>query len=192
MGHLFRRRLHVRIAHSRHLLAARPGVDPMGSVETGAVDHGRVVDHGVVDIGVVDDRPVHMQHCGVVGKAPAFPTAAKEADATIAIAIVHTAVEANVGAPITNMPKVGAAAPSPIAGGPQKSWTWRQNPGSGNPEVARIPVRPVARRPQIPVPRTNRLRVNRQHGGSNVHGNEDAGKRRRWHDRYQQCEEQSS
>ena len=78
MGHLFRRRLHMRFAHSRHLLAVRPGIYPMGSVETGAVDHRRVVDHRVVNIGVVNDRPVHVQHCGVVGKVSALPTAAIE------------------------------------------------------------------------------------------------------------------
>jgi hypothetical protein len=48
-----------------------------------------------VDVGVVDDGRVHSHHCGVIRELAAPPHAAREADAHVAEAVIHSAVVAN-------------------------------------------------------------------------------------------------
>src|SRR5271169_3497975 len=65
--------------------------------------HVRLVadDDGSVDIDVGDVDRVHMHHGGVVVERASAPFSATKTDAAVAEAIVHSAVEADVRAPIT-------------------------------------------------------------------------------------------
>jgi len=75
-----------------------------------------VFDHGaVINVNVGDG---HIAYRAVVEKVTASPFAAEEADSDVAEAVIHSAVETNMRSPITGMPEIGAAIPSPITRGP--------------------------------------------------------------------------
>jgi hypothetical protein len=93
-----------------------------------------------VNVGRVDDGLIHVHDCGVIGKGVAAPLAAGKADASVAAAVVHAAVVADVAAPITVMKPVVAAGPAPVVGGPQRALIGSRNPGAGHPEVVSIVV----------------------------------------------------
>jgi hypothetical protein len=82
------------------------------------VDDGRSVDDRLIAVDVVE-AAADMQNRSVVEEASATPVAAGEADAHVAKAIVHTAVVANVRAPVAIMEDVRAAFISPVRRGPQ-------------------------------------------------------------------------
>jgi putative CocE/NonD family hydrolase len=157
------------------------------AVDRGVVDRG-VVDHRVVDVGVVDHGGVHAHHGRVVGEYPAPPLAADEADAAVAEAVVHAAVEADVRAPVAGMKQVHAADEAPVSRGPQHAHSRGRDPGAGHPVVPAVPG-PVTGRPQPALLGTGRLlilgqrrwRLARLHlgidGGLRVAGGR---RRRRW------------
>src|SRR6202789_1903454 len=185
MGHLLRRRLHMLLPHRRLFLAIGSGVDPVRTIKAGPVHHGCIVNHRIVDIRVVNDSGVHMHHRGVIGEMSTFPASAVEARTAVAVAIVHPAVKADVGSPVSAVPRVKAATPTPIPRSPKKSRPGSKHPRSGNPEVAGLAVRPVSRSPEISIPGANRLCIHRKDGRSDRNGNKYARKRRSWHNRNQ-------
>jgi hypothetical protein len=183
--HLLRRRLQALLAHGRLLLAVRPGVDAVRPIKACPIDHRRIVDNRSIDIRVVDNGGVHMHHRGVIGEMSAFPASAVETRTAVAIAIVHSTVEADVGSPVPGVPQVNAATPTPIPRGPKNSRPGSHDPGSRNPEVALFAISPVSRSPKVSITGANRLRVYRQDGRSDRYGNKHARKRRSWHYRHQ-------
>jgi hypothetical protein len=79
-------------------------------------------------VAVVDDSPVvyvrdvdaaHIHGRAVIEVRTTAPVTTLESNTTIPEAVIHTAVEADMRAPITAVPGVDTAAPTPVAGRPQ-------------------------------------------------------------------------
>ena len=87
---------------------------------TAAIGDAVVVDDGVslhnrpVNVGGVNDGHIDARDRGVIGKLVAAPLAAGEADAPVAVAVVHAAIVAHVAAPVAAMEPVVAAVPAPV------------------------------------------------------------------------------
>ena len=82
---------------------------------------GRVVDYDgfiFVDIGNV---AAHIHHCGVVKKCAAAPFAAAESHAAESKAVVHAAIVANLGCPVTLIKLKEAICPTPVARSPEQT-----------------------------------------------------------------------
>ena len=90
------------------------------AVVADAVNVGIVVDHGRV-IGVVDFGDVHVIHPGIVEKAIVIPAPAFVTETAVTEAVIYAAVKADVRTPISAVPEVSAASPTPITGSPQES-----------------------------------------------------------------------
>src|SRR6185437_3440061 len=153
-------RLKVTLVLSRELPRVGVGDDnAVATVEahvTEVVDHhGPVVDVRHVDVGNVRD-------CAVVHHMAAAPESACVTNTGVAKPVVHTAIEADVRAPVTGMPEIGSASPAPVAGGPQKTGTRREYPGSGHPVVTIITPSPVSGCPDVVGARRSRLHIDRQ------------------------------
>ena len=106
-----------------HRLFGRRGLVP-DPARTAIIGNVVVVDDGVilynrpVNVSGVDDVFVHTHHRGVIGKGAAAPFAARETDPPVAEAVVHTAIVANVLAPIAVMKPIPAVVPAPVGGCP--------------------------------------------------------------------------
>jgi hypothetical protein len=143
------------------------------------VDDCRVVDDGGVDIDIGDDGLIHVDDRGVIGKGVSTPFAACKADAHVAEAIIHAAVVADVGAPVTIVKSIVAAFPAPVGGRPQRPLIGSGHPGSGNPEVAVITPGPIAGSPHQVGFRADRLFIDRQHRRRNPDTDTDGDLRER-------------
>jgi hypothetical protein len=119
-----------------------------------------VVDYGLV-VNIVNVRDVHVIHRAVVVENSVIPISASIADTTIAEAVVDATVEADMRTPVAIIPGVGVAAPTPITRGPEEANFGSHHPRTRHPEVAFIPVSPVAGRPQITVGGGHGLHVHR-------------------------------
>src|SRR4029077_7817775 len=98
-------------------------------------DAGLVVHHDCtinIDVGYVDG--IHAHDGSVVEESSAAPLPPEEADAAITEAVVNATVKTDVRAPVTGMPEVKAAAPSPVARSPQHADRC-DHPGTGHPVV---------------------------------------------------------
>jgi hypothetical protein len=140
---------------------SRLSLDSSRSIEADMIimNHCLIVDHCPVNVGVVDRRRIHSPDGGIIVKGAPFPSAAVEARSIIAKAIVDSAIESDVGTPITAMPPVVAAGITPVTRSPKVFSFRRFNPDAGNPEITVIAVGPVARNPKISIIRTIRLLV---------------------------------
>src|ERR1022692_4724010 len=87
----------------------------------------RGVDYGL-GVNVVDARDVNIIHGGVVVEGSVVPISPSIADATITVAIVDAAVEADRRTPIAFIPGEGIAAPTPITGSPEQASLGRLGP----------------------------------------------------------------
>jgi hypothetical protein len=189
---LHRHRTKALLPFRLHLIGRWASVQAAAStVETHAIHV--VDDHRTVDIRVADDRPVHPHHRGVVAEVPAVPAAAVEAVATVSIAVVHAAVEAYGGSPVSAVPQVSPATPAPVTRRPQQADGRRQHPGSRHPVVPARPPGPVTRCPDVVCRRTDRLLVNGQLGRSHGDGDADGNLREgRTRQRAQDCDQGES
>ena len=95
---------------------------------------------GVVDyvaaIDVVHPAVADIVDAAVVVEMAAIPVAALVANAGVAKAVVHIAIEANVRSPVSVKEGVAAAGVAPVAGRPQRAFIGSLNPCAGNPVVA--------------------------------------------------------
>lgn len=145
-----------------------------GSAVVAHVVDGRiVVDHCFV-VNVGDRGVVHIRHGTVVVKRAVVPIPAFKSAAAIAKAVIHSAVKSNMRSPISAVPNIYAAAPTPISRRPQKSRRWCYYPGTWYPIVIVITVRPIPGRPDVSRSRADRLHINRQSRRANVHRNTNA------------------
>src|SRR5215471_691686 len=129
-----------------------------------------IVDHcGVIDVVYIDD--VHVGHCAVVKELSATPVAAMESHAGIAEAVVDAAIESDMRSPVALVPHVITVIPAPITGSPEDADNRRLHPGSRDPVIAIGTVRPVAGRPDVSRPGTNRLHIHRQRRRADSYGN---------------------
>src|SRR5271165_4542497 len=141
--------------------AGRAGVCSTSATVIADVVVGCVVDHGLV-VDIVNVRDVHVVHRAVVVEAAVPPISPLIADTSVAVAVVDSAVEAYMLAPVTAIPGVGAAAPPP-----------------------------VARRPEITVSRSHRLRVHRQGGRRDRDGHTELRERGGRYGQYQKYQQQT-
>lgn len=104
-------------------------------------------DIALVDIGDVDAADV--VNGAVVGELIAVPVAALVADADIAKAVIDSAVEADVTAPVSAMETVAVVDEAPVSRRPKRALIGRCAPRSGNPVVAGWRIAPIAGGPEI-------------------------------------------
>jgi hypothetical protein len=139
--------------------AMRPAVVADAVVDDGAVDdYGAVVDVGDVDAAEVVDG-------AVVGEVISMPVSALIANAGVAEAVVHPAIEADVPAPITVIEAIASTDEAPVGRRPQCSLIGRCNPRSWNPVVTASAPAPVARSPEIARLRNGWLLILRERRG---------------------------
>ncbi len=159
---LRRRHRRVLLMFSRQLLLRRLRRHPARTAIVADVIHRGVVDDDrlVVDVGHVRDADVG--DCAVVVETSAPPFAARKAHAAVAESVVNPSVEAHVRSPVSGMPRVETAAPTPITGSPQHTH-WSQHPCARHPVVAAFIIPgPVARSPQKAWSGGHGLRINWQ------------------------------
>jgi hypothetical protein len=83
----------------------------------------------------------------------------RKANSYIPVTIVDAAVEPYVWSPIAGVKDIYATYKAPIRRGPKHTNTRGLNPGSRYPVIPTGVPTPVARRPQIAIPRANRLLI---------------------------------
>src|SRR6185437_627592 len=86
------------------------------------------------------------------------------ARAGVAVAVVHSAVEADVWAPVAGVPEIAARPPTPVTRRPQKADRGERDPGAFDPVIAGghgIPA-PITWRPDVAGCRDGRLHVDGQ------------------------------
>ncbi len=105
--------------------------------------HRGFVDYGFI-VNIVDVCDIHVVHGTVVVEGIVVPISSFIADTAVAEAVVDTTVEADLRTPVAFIPSESVAAPTPIARGPEQANGGGLDPGTRHPEVAFIPVRPVA------------------------------------------------
>src|ERR1700722_10036085 len=137
------------------------GIKSAGSAAVAGVVGGGVIDDGLV-VGITDVCVADVIHRAVVVEGAVVPISAFIAHTTKTEAVVDAAVEADVRAPVSAIPGVGIAAPSPVTRRPKHTNHGRLHPGTRYPEVTFTAVRPVAGRPQITGSRDCGLLVDRQ------------------------------
>jgi len=164
------------LARSLFLHRCWAGRDAASSTVVADAVHIDVTYIGVVDVGVVNDSAVNMHDRSVVAEFITPPSTAVETVTGIAVSVVHAAVKADLGAPVSGVPEVAVTTPAPVAWGPEQTDGGGHDPGSGHPvviAVVGVPC-PVAGGPYIVGTRTDRLLVDGQFG-------------RRYVDRYSHC-----
>src|SRR5690348_2414740 len=109
------------------LIAIGPGANAAVTIEAEA---GIVADNDAALVDVVDNGHVDVGDGAIVEKFSPAPFAAIEADARIAVAIINAAIEADVRPPIAAMPDVEAVSECPVAGSPEQTGFWGEDPSS--------------------------------------------------------------
>ena len=125
-------------------------LDAVGSTTIGdvaGIHDCRLFDDRCVDVDIGHRGAIHVNNRGVIGECAAIPRAARKADAHVAAAVVHAAVEADVRSPITGMEAITTASKAPVAWSPEGADIRSRHPRAGNPVVAKEAVVPVSRRP---------------------------------------------
>lgn len=103
-----------------------------------------------------------MGYSTVVEEVISTPVTAVVAIAGVSPAIVDSAIEANVAAPVSPVEAIASAIEDPIARCPESAGPWRGDPYSRDPVVACRGIPPVAGCPHIVRLRRRRLIVFRQ------------------------------
>jgi hypothetical protein len=98
-------------------------------------------------VGDIDD--VNAIDCPVVIEVISIPITAIIAITGIAEAVVDTAIEADVQAPISASEAPAVVVPAPIAWGPESTVVRRSAPCPGDPVITGGSPAPVARRPDV-------------------------------------------
>jgi hypothetical protein len=135
------------------------------SSSAAVITHSHVSDvrYSVV-VNVVDDGGVHVIDAAIVVELIAAPIAAFVAAAHVAETIVHSAIEADVRAPVAVIPVIAVARVAPVRRSPKRTNIGRDNPDAGNPIVSGLRVAPIAGRPQVIWAGSGWLAVFRQRG----------------------------
>ena len=110
-------------------------------------------------VNVMHHGNVHIVNGAVVIEVPAAPVAALVADADIAEAVIHAAIEADMRTPVATVKAITVIVVAPVAGRPERALVGSLHPSAGNPIIAALTPAPVAGRPQIAVAGRRRLVV---------------------------------
>src|SRR5262252_311117 len=124
-----------------HCRSARP------AIEADSRCTGFNVNSLLVDMS--DRHVAKIVDCSIVDKHPIVPAATLITDAAVSKAVIDSAIETNVGAPIACVPYVDPIAPAPITRRPQQAHGRRQHPGARNPIISNRTDPPVARGPYV-------------------------------------------
>lgn len=154
----------MRLVVELFLLSCRFPVDSAGSVKASSVIrlYPRMVNVSIVNTGA------NMPAGAIIKEMAAFPMATPEPGSEITKSIVNSAVESDVRAPITDVPKVASITPAPPPWSPKESDRRRQYPHTGDPIIVVVSPAPISRAPQVSIPRAGRLIVDRDWGGATV------------------------
>ena len=79
---------------------------------------GPVINYRAVNISIMDHRGVHMYYSSIVAETASLPSAACKTGTEVAVAIVYTAIKANMRTPVTLVKYVNAAIIAPITRSP--------------------------------------------------------------------------
>jgi hypothetical protein len=174
---LQRRRLEVMLMFRSQLVSGRSCLDTTRSVERHV--HIVVDDRVVIYVGDVDAAHIHDR--AVIEVSTTAPVTALKPNTTITEAVIDTAVEADVRAPVATVPRVNATAPAPVPGRPQQSGRRRQHPRARHPVITLVTISPVPGCPHIARRRQRRLHIHRKRRRRDVdrHTNRDTGVRNR-------------
>src|SRR5579864_8934776 len=163
-------RFEMMLAGPIFLLARWTGIDSAAATVVADAVDGDVIDDGlVVNVNVGD---VDVVHGAVVVEMAVPPVSAFIAVAEVSEAIIDSAIKADVWAPVSRMPDIHTATPTPVAGSPEHTHGGRRDPGARHPVVAIGTVGPIAGRPDIAVAGARGLRVHGQHRWGDVHGDQ--------------------
>jgi len=110
---------------------------------------GRVVYDDCAVVDVRNPRGVDVINGAVVVEVMPLPVAAMIAVAGVAVAVVDSAVEADVRTPEAAVEDVAVTKEAPVGGGPKSTVEGWGAPCTGNPVVANGRVSPVAGGPEI-------------------------------------------
>ena len=85
-------------AHRDLFLCGRSCGNTAGSpVIAGMIVHDRIIDHDrTVNIGIVYNSSIYIHHGRVVTERPAFPSPTAKSTASISVAIIDPAIEADM------------------------------------------------------------------------------------------------
>lgn len=120
MGSLYAHRTHAALVESGLLLLAGTHIHAaLAAVIADAVVDSYIIDDGLVDVYIANHCRIYAGNSAVIEEVVTLPVSAFVATAKVAIPVIHAAVETNVGAPVSCVPEVSAAAPAPIPRGPQ-------------------------------------------------------------------------
>jgi len=171
-----------------------PRRDATGAAVIADIVDSGAVDDRVVDVGVVNHGGVHIGDCGVVMEGAATPFASNKPYAAITEAIINSAIEADVRAPISSVPEVRASAPTPITRSPEEARGRGDHPRARNPVVSIRPIGPITRCPDVARGRAYRLNIDRQSRRADVHGDPDGDLRGSfdWNYKSKKCEQKQS
>jgi hypothetical protein len=164
---LQRRGLEMMLVFCRQLMRSGTCLDAARAIERHVdvvVDDGMVIYVGDVDTAHIHDR-------AVIKVGTAAPVTALESNTAITEAVIHTAVEADMRAPVATVPGVDATAPTPVPGRPQHPGRRRQHPRARHPEITVITIGPIAWCPHIARRRQLRLDVYGKDRGRDVNRN---------------------
>jgi hypothetical protein len=169
MALLRRRRLNVVLVFVAGFLRARPSLNAARTAVEAGVAVVVVHDHRAIHIHVAVEAAADVQHGAVIREVPAIPASAHEAHSAKPEAVVDSAIEADVRAPVACVESIHSTRKAPIGRGPQDAYHRRLHPHAGNPVVAAFPIGPVAGVPEIPIARNHRLHIHRQRRRSKPH-----------------------
>jgi len=138
---------HVSLICRGFLLGGSTHLDAAGSAVEANTAFVAIVYFFVVDI--VDSLNVHVVHRTVIVKVSVVPTAAIITLAEVSKAVVNSAIEPDLRAPVAVIEKESAVSPTPIAWGPEETLLRRLHPRAGNPVVIgdAVVICPVTRDP---------------------------------------------
>ena len=119
--------------------------------------------HVLIHIRVVNHCGIHPHYGGVVGESPTAPLSACESLAHVAVAVIYSAVVADIVSPIAFVEPVSPAVPTPPWRSPHCTRVRCGHPRAGNPVVPFVVTpRPVPGRPHPTLLRTRRLLIHRK------------------------------
>ena len=104
-------------------------------VADAVVDDSPVDDH-IAFVNIGDTDASEIIDGAIVSKVVAMPVASLITDSDVTEAVVDTAVEADIAAPIAVVEAVAATDKAPVAGRPESSLIRRRAPCPGNPVIA--------------------------------------------------------
>jgi hypothetical protein len=136
-----------------------------------------VVDRDGAVISIVNDGRVHACDSGVVGEVSALPGSAFISSSAVAEAVVDSAVEAYLLAPIAIVETIKSAFIAPIGRSPQHARGRGRDPDARHPVITCVAISPIGWLPQISIDGTRRLFIDPQHRGRDGNGKKYSGRR---------------